>query len=143
MTDNAINYGALSEAINDKMDRDGLNADIKPAAGYGVDYVVEWKVPTESDPSWYRKYASGWVEQGGQFTKTANPTYCTLPITMANTSYYINTSFNSNNSASKYEKTAYFLKETTRFGMNMGSYNAQETNTNNTICNWEVKGMAA
>ena len=132
-----IDVGKISEALNNKADLDLNNT--QPFA----DYVVEWKAPTSSDPTWYRKYKSGWVEQGGQFTKTANPTYCKLPITMSNTSYYINTSFNSNNSANKYEKTAYFLKETTRFGMNMGSYNAQETNTNNTICNWEVKGMSA
>lgn len=32
------------------------------------DYVVESKVPTASDPNWYRKYKSGWVEQGGELT---------------------------------------------------------------------------
>lgn len=31
-----------------------------------IDYVVDSKVPTASDPNWYRKYKSGWVEQGGE-----------------------------------------------------------------------------
>ena len=30
-----------------------------------IDYVVETKVPTTEDPTWYRVYKSGWVEQGG------------------------------------------------------------------------------
>ena len=38
----------------------------------GIDYVVEWKNPTESDPTWYRVYKSGWVEQGGEVTTTSN-----------------------------------------------------------------------
>ena len=29
------------------------------------DYVVDYKAPTASDPTWYRVYKSGWVEQGG------------------------------------------------------------------------------
>ena len=31
-----------------------------------ADYVIEWQRPTEENGyTWYRKYASGWVEQGG------------------------------------------------------------------------------
>lgn len=30
-----------------------------------IDYVVESKFPTEDDSRWYRKYKSGWLEQGG------------------------------------------------------------------------------
>ena len=30
-----------------------------------IDYVVESKLPTKEDPSWYRLYKSGWLEQGG------------------------------------------------------------------------------
>lgn len=51
--------GELTEAQNDKMDRDGRNGTS------AVDYVVEWKVPTNADPTWYRLYKSGWLEQGG------------------------------------------------------------------------------
>lgn len=36
------------------------------------DYVVESKYPTEDDPSWYRVYKSGWVEQGGLVTFSNN-----------------------------------------------------------------------
>lgn len=33
-----------------------------------IDYVVDSKVPTASDPTWYRKYKSGWVKQGGSLS---------------------------------------------------------------------------
>ena len=32
-----------------------------------IDYVVESKFPTADDPTWYRVYKSGWLEQGGYF----------------------------------------------------------------------------
>lgn len=31
-----------------------------------IDYVVEYKNPTDSDPNWYRKWKSGKLEQGGR-----------------------------------------------------------------------------
>ena len=55
------------------------------------DYVVESQVLR--DGSWYRKYKSGWVEQGGYFkhpdsggTGTAT---ITLPVEMANSNYQV------------------------------------------------------
>lgn len=35
-----------------------------------IDYVVESKFPTADDPSWYRVYKSGWIEQGGLINHT-------------------------------------------------------------------------
>ena len=56
-----------------------------PTAGT-ADYVVEWQAPTSANSyKWYRKYKSGWVEQGGQ-NNTCN-TSITFPVTMANTDY--------------------------------------------------------
>lgn len=58
-----IDLGKVTEALNDKMDRDWHNmADT-------MDFVVEWKAPTADDPTWYRKYKSGWLEQGGIATE--------------------------------------------------------------------------
>lgn len=40
-----------------------------PSLPDNIDYVVEWQNPTEENGyTWYRKYASGWVEQGGAYT---------------------------------------------------------------------------
>lgn len=34
-----------------------------------ADYVIEYQTPTaENNYNWYRKYKSGWVEQGGRIT---------------------------------------------------------------------------
>lgn len=53
-----INVGAISEALNNKADRDFNNV----LSNY--DYVVQ---TYKSGTTWYRKYKSGWVEQGGFF----------------------------------------------------------------------------
>ncbi len=38
----------------------------------GTDYVIEWQMPTpENNYTWYRKYKSGWIEQGGRSTDKA------------------------------------------------------------------------
>ena len=57
------------------------------------DYVVESQEPTaENGYTWYRKYKSGWVEQGGivfPTTSTLTRVSVTLPITMGNTVYSV------------------------------------------------------
>lgn len=51
--------------------------------GTPIDYVVAWQTPTaDNNYTWYRKYASGWVEQGGR-TMTQNQTIA-FPIPFAN-----------------------------------------------------------
>lgn len=53
-----------------------------------IDYVVESKTATDDDPTWYRVYKSGWIEQGGRIKAPV-----TVPITInllkpfANTNY--------------------------------------------------------
>ena len=66
-----------------------------------ADYVVESQLPTaENNYTWYRKYKSGWVEQGGRsgpYSHVFGGTYMsaydadtiTLPITMASTNVSI------------------------------------------------------
>jgi len=51
----------------------------------GADYVVESQLPTAlNNYTWYRKYKSGWVEQGG--LKTTDGLY-TFPVVMSDTYY--------------------------------------------------------
>ncbi len=51
-----------------------------------TDYVIESQFPTaENNYTWFRKYKSGWVEQGG-INATAN-NIINLPIAMATTNY--------------------------------------------------------
>ena len=89
-----INIGNLSEMINDKMDRDLMNALVK------TDFVVESKAPDENDPTWYRVYKSGWLEQGGAFPAPgdsgSNPYTLNYPKAFNDTSYYINMAYTNN-----------------------------------------------
>ena len=57
-----------------------VKEDISTLKGY--DYVIDWQMPTEENNyTWYRKYKSGWVEQGGIYTSTASGTQTiTFPL---------------------------------------------------------------
>lgn len=83
-----IDFGQISESLNNKSDRDLRNIDTTAKA----DAVIDYQEPTSANNyTWYRKYASGWVEQGGQATtNSGNPKQITLPLEMANIYYNIN-----------------------------------------------------
>ncbi|MDE6250951.1 MAG: hypothetical protein K2M34_04970 [Alphaproteobacteria bacterium] len=80
---------ALSVSISQLADQ-VQNINI-PTLPDNMDYVIESQMPTaENNYTWYRKYASGWVEQGGTVS-TANDTYVTitLPIKMQDANYQV------------------------------------------------------
>lgn len=89
--------------------------------------VIEFQAPTAGNNyTWYRKYADGWVEQGGQ---SAANTTATLPIEMANSSY---------------EVTACALGTTVvSVGINRINTTSMYINTNAQVATWRVSGMAA
>ncbi len=76
----AAQSAAGGSALANKADKDLSNC---PA---DYDYVVESKLPTADDPTWYRKYKSRWLEQGGLVT-SASDVSVTLPKPFANTNY--------------------------------------------------------
>lgn len=81
-----IDIGKISEALNNKTDRNMRNVD----AGAKADSVIDYQEPTaENGYTWYRKYASGWVEQGGIFTGQTNRPTIALPVTMSNEHYTV------------------------------------------------------
>lgn len=54
------------------------------------DYVVEIQLPTaDNNYTWYRKYKSGWVEQGGRNDGDRQISAITMPVSMANTNYIV------------------------------------------------------
>ena len=67
------NVGQITEDVND----------LKAHA------VVEFQAPTATNNyTWYRKYADGWVEQGGNVSTSSDSAYnVVLPVTMANNKY--------------------------------------------------------
>lgn len=71
--------GLNASLFNNKADLDLANVLAN------IDYVVESQLPTAGNNYiWYRKYRSGWVEQGGNTTGNAS---ITLPVTMADLNY--------------------------------------------------------
>ena len=79
-----IHFGQISEALNDKADRDLHNVDTTVKA----DAVIDYQVPTEANGyTWYRKYKSGWVEQGGR--SGGKDVTITMPVEMSDNHYVV------------------------------------------------------
>ena len=63
----------------------GLNAEM--FNDLNAHKVIEFQIPTASNGyTWYRKYADGWVEQGGEVTTSM---VVTLPVEMSDTHYTV------------------------------------------------------
>ena len=112
--------------------------------------VVEFQAPTaENNYTWYRKYADGWVEQGGFVAAPASSTFnaqVTLPVTMADGHYSVtanatqSTAYTSDSSEATMNSCV-IRGATTNRRSTTGFYFSYLTNKFDTI--WEVKGMAA
>lgn len=107
----------------------------------GADVVIDFQTPTSSNNyTWYRKYKSGWVEQGGKITPpSGNSTQnVTFPIPMADTNYFITGSLTTSSDAAAWEShsgTAFYNKTTTGFSKHAtGTFSPYL---------WRVEGMAA
>lgn len=99
-----------------------------------IDYVVEKQEPTAGNGyTWYRKYKSGWVEQGG--IKEVGPTIITFPVAMANTDYWYIAKGNYNNTSGSYASShdCVMTKNTTNMVLSTGGVS---------VC-WQVNGISA
>ena len=140
--------GAVGELTMDT-DTNGLRIhDGSTVGGFDVptadtaDYVVEWQAPTDlNNYTWYRKYKSGWVEQGGAMTfpvagaSMATKTI-TFPIAMANTNY------TAQPTPIWAQPDAYYgwaLQSKTTTSMTYNGYNTTQASN----LSWFVCGMAA
>ncbi len=140
------NISSLNNSINTLNGAiDDANANIATLRNFhdGVhDYVIEYQTPSaENNYTWYRKYKSGWVEQGQGliYAKSSTVTTHTLPIEMSNTNYTIAITSNMGNSATGGYSSGVDNITTTSFntrGWNTG------TSYGNTF-SWYVCGIAA
>lgn len=81
--------GAIGEVTVDT-DTNALRVhDGSTTGGFMVDTVVAFQAPTAGNNyTWYRKYASGWVEQGGIVTSTTDADVTvTYPVAFNDTNY--------------------------------------------------------
>ena len=105
-----IDVGKISEALNNKTDRNMRNVDTSVS-----DAVIAWQAPTaENGYTWYRKYASGWVEQGGTITATGSYVTTTFPVAFSNDKYTL-FAINHHNSTGAWSNRFGFDKTATGF----------------------------
>ena len=137
-TENNNFTGAEAELTYDKTTKGLRIHDGSKQGGYMVDTVVAFQAPTaENNYSWYRKYASGWVEQGGSLGVGNNPV--SLPVKMKDINYTITLALlNSENNNNTFGYRIYQITNTNFTVRTV--YNG--TQYNYIFC-WEVKGMAA
>lgn len=107
-----------------------------------ADYVVEFQAPTaQNDYTWYRKYKSGWVEQGGEWVHPSpgtayNNVTITLPVVMSGSNYSVILSNTGTNG------TAYTKTVNTRTTTDFICTGAGDVSKYNGFC-WAARGMAA
>jgi len=113
----------------------------------GVDYVIAWQTPSAANNfTWYRKYKSGWVEQGGSdFTPrtinagTGTAWYVTLPVPMSDTNYNIQISFDNGNLVPAVNNN----KQTSTTQVYLGCKNQSTGNVTSQVQYWRVSGFIA
>lgn len=118
--------------------------------------VIAFQEPTaQNNYAWYRKYADGWVEQGGRTANFTNTTSSsgdgksvTLPIEMADTHYSVDVSRGSdttlgNGSVSGWANRHLCVVGQTTTGFTLDEYTTATANGTSVIGLWKVSGMAA
>lgn len=131
-----IDVGKITEALNSKVDLvNGVPQD-------AVDYVVAMQRPTaDNNYTWYRKYKSGWVEQGGVTTSASGT--ITLPVEMADTEYaIIGNVKNSVSTNASFSLNTHTLTTTT-IQYNCVYAAASSAGAANESFYWQVSGMAS
>lgn len=124
--------GASGEITYDT-DSQGLRIhDGTKQGGYLIDTVVDFQKPTaENNYTWYRLYASGFVEQGGICPSLGYTV--TFPVAMADVNY--TALGTARNTSGNY---AIRVEDITTTGMKLNSSSSNQ----HTIW-WQVSGMAA
>jgi len=88
---NAVRYRAMVQLATAATDEalETCTSVLADVAALKYDYVVDFQAPTSANNyTWYRKYKSGWVEQGGLTTDSESTTH-NLVIPMADTNYML------------------------------------------------------
>lgn len=134
----------ILEVLNDKMDRDGNNLN---QSAIDFDVVVEWQTPTAANNyTWYRKYASGWVEQGGWVAADGSNHYdiaVSLPIAMLDGRYHMSKLYDRGAEANTGNWIWYANAISSTTNTSTTCYLSVPSNSCVIGCWWEVKGMAA
>lgn len=99
--------------------------------------VIEFQTPTSTNNyTWYRKYADGWVEQGGECAVDYNGQSVSFPVTMKDARYHF---FLSIGQGQLTGTVGAVVDNRTTTGMTVFA-NYSATTPPDYIC-WEIKGM--
>lgn len=100
--------------------------------------LIDFQIPTAANGyTWYRKYADGWVEQGGIISGNYSGTI-TYPVEMANTEYFVSTSLITNRGAASFDREL-FPNTLTTTGMTLVNFSGGV----NRPGRWQVSGISA
>lgn len=118
-----------------------MRADAMDAA----DYVVAFQAPTAANGyTWYRKYKSGWVEQGGTrqitITNDSGASIVQLPIPMQNTNYF---AVVQGGLVQGQSYLMYNIEKHSNSAINLVVSAKTSVTSASIITAWEVKGVAA
>lgn len=130
-----INVNAIANTLQTKVDLpDGVSQG-------QCDFVIVRKSPTAQDPTWYRMYKSGWVEQGGVVTGNATgwDATVTFPIIMRDTTYTVKCQAGRNDGSGSGINNQAFIHTFSTTGLVVDLYGDGKT----TQLWWEVNGFAA
>ena len=109
----------------------------------GMDYVVETQLPTSSNNyAWYRKYKSGWIEQGGFISESSGNGTVTMPVAMSDTNYQIVATNNAINGQGAWGWVYVPAGTKTTTGFGLGSRHSAGTAVYLRAA-WRVSGFAA
>lgn len=118
-------------------------AGLKQTTDGMIDYVVESQEPTEANGyTWYRKYKSGWVEQGGFCSGTAENNPVTLAIEMKDTEYTIEAVNIQTTAVDAWGWIMVSKDSQTTTGFSLGARQGTG-NVTPVRTHWQVSGMAA
>lgn len=143
-TDNDNFTGAEGELVYDTEKKQLRIHDGATMGGYTVDPLVELQTPTEENGyTWYRLYASGWVEQGGSYdavtpAKDWNTVTIILPVEMLDENYTLITQAGRNDSSATSINNQSFIINRTSTLFKTEVYG----DGNSQYMWWTVKGMA-
>ncbi len=141
----------IADSLNNKVDLPSV-----ATSQDDIDFVIEWQAPTSANNyTWYRKYKSGWVEQGGRtsnFTNTGASTSdvktITMPIEMSSKTYSVLISKNYDLTLGNASISGYANRSVVGYALSTTQvYVDQFANTaasgTSVYAEWHVCGMAA
>ena len=131
--------GAAGELTYDTATNEVRIHDGSTAGGHKLSVLTYIEHPSAANGYvWVRKYDDGWVEQGGIIPANNYTGTVALPVTMADTNYYISVTAVTDRTSASFDDELY-PRELLTTGFVLRNFSGGQYKGGR----WEVKGMAA